>query len=744
MGNSRTAKSGAQPSPDEMWELLRAAVNTVSPPGGKNPAKNGKNDQNGRAERKQVDPQPGGARLTWQAYHRLIAPIWWMGLTQAAAWLAWAVRGADHGQVRPLILITAAAFAALWTARRCWWARNPDGGKGRPRRIRTAKGIKTPPFPLSRGFLGWCLTAGAAWVTAAAYTHPGGGAAQLLWLAGGLALAVPHLHRRRYRPLPAVLAPPELVPETEPDAPEDPRLTKFRHWFCTKGPLANAWLSHFAEVPDGFSFELALAEESTANREAVVQLRPGIAAKYDVPLEQVSVEQSRVRRSERRACLTVLETVNAYERVQMWDGQSTYDPSTGAFDLGRFIDSTTGHWRLHVPGSGAAGGVIAGVIGSGKSGSAHCIACEAGQARLCAECGPQRTCNRCDMRRMCALWMGDPQMQPFGVWRGRADLMGWGPEGCMRLLLMAHRAMRARAAYFGTMKWRDHLGRENTGKGWFDPSPLFPEIYVMVDEWPLVVASEWGKWAVKLAGEIAKEGRKVGVGLVFLTQIPDLTELGERAVREMLKAFNVLAHRTDSLSKYMLGVEGNPIELPAGVHGLGYLNGMDHRPAATMRTKNIPEYLQPGQTGIDVREIAERISRNPVTYDRAVLHAITPLGFEGPLQVMGDDGSSLPSLLELMEGGGAPILAPAGPAGLAPAAAVPSLLRGPASLDAVSRIARAIQNAGDDGAELYDLMTETGLDALAAQRAASSLVASGGVTQAGDRFVASPAQQARS
>ena len=1136
VSNTRTSKAngssgrGQQVPPEDLWELLRAAVNQAAPGKNSKNGKPGKNSPQDTDDRTQTVLQPSGARLTWQAYHRLIAPLWWMGLVQAAAWAGWAAGGTARGQARELILTVAFAFAVFWTARRCWWARNADGTKGRARRVRTAKGVKVPPWALSRGFLGWCLAAGIGWAAAAAYTGPAAAAAQLTWLAGALILAAPHLHRRRYRTLPAAALPPPLLPEESERQAEDERLTKFRDWFCTKGALANAWLSDFGTVPDGFSFELALDEQSTGTREAVVQLRPGIAAKYDVPLEQVSVEQSRNRRSERRARLTILETVNAFERVQMWGGESTYDPATGAFDLGRYIDSTTVHWLLHVPRSGAAGGVIAGVVGAGKalavdtrvptpagwttmgelrdgdvvydesgspctvtrawpvrhdrpcyeiefsdgskiiadaehrwlvetywsrlsegrarrraetqavmvdctrgtcggsfpsrkpagtwaccpdchqtsvvkrpgrsatpwnsqvgkrtrprvvtteemipslwargdrqanysvrvaaalqgedawlpvppyvlgawlgdgkttggdftsadpeiitemeraganvrlmkapaapggvgqyyirgmrpnlrrigvlgdkhipvrylrasedqrrellaglldtdgsctptgnveffntterlardvlhlvstlgykasinskpallygkdcgtcwivsftpgdkvfrlprklarqttrprataghryvvaikpvdsvpvrcvtvdspnhlylagetcipthnSGTAHCIACEAGQARLCAVCGAQRTCARCDMRRICAVWMGDPQMQPFGVWRGRADLMAWGPEGCVRMLLMARHAMRARAAYFGTMKWRDHLGRENTGKGWFDPTPQFPLIYVIIDEWPLIAGHpELGKAAIKLAGEIAKEGRKVGVALLFLTQIPDLSELGERAVREMLKAFNVIAHRTDALSKYMLGIEGNPNELPAGVHGLGFLNGLDRRPAATMRTKNIPEYLQPGQTGMDVRELAERISRDPIGYDRAVADAIGPLGYEGPLQVIGSDGAAI---LPLMDDG-APLIAAPGPA-----AGPVSLLRGPASLDAVGRVARAIEKAGPGGAELYDLMTDTNLDALQAQRAAAALVATGGATQNGDRFIAA-GQEAR-
>jgi len=99
----------------------------------------------------------------------------------------------------------------------------------------------------------------------------------------------------------------------------------------------------------------------------------------------------------------------------------------------------------------------------------------------------------------------------------------------------------------------------------------------------------------------------------------------------------VCAHRTDSLSKSMLGIQGDPSRLAPGVHGLGYLAGVDGRPAAVMRTKHLPEYAEDG--GIDVREIAERISRDPVYLDDAILAAVIPLGWQHPRQVL--DGTQL-------------------------------------------------------------------------------------------------------
>ena len=54
----------------------------------------------------------------------------------------------------------------------------------------------------------------------------------------------------------------------------------------------------------------------------------------------------------------------------------------------------------------------------------------------------------------------------------------------------------------------------------------------------------------------------------------------------------------------------------------------------------------------------------------------------------------------------------------------------------MGRVARAIQTAGADGTEVYDVMTATGLNALEASRAIANLTATGQVTQDSEgRFV---------
>jgi hypothetical protein len=554
---------------------------------------------------------------------------------------------------------------------------------------------------------------------------------QGVMLVGGMAVATPYLwHNRRRAAAAAGAGAGEPVPV--PAGP-DPRIVAFAERFGSKAPCKGAEIHSAREIQDGFQFELLLASAEGCTTAAVQQLIPAIAALYDVSADQVTVEYTEGR-SERRARVSVLTVHDAFEREDPWDGESTYDPDTGCFRLGRYADNADVHWMLHRPGSGAAGGVISGVIGSGKSGTAMVVACEAGLARG-------------DGGRICAVWMGDPQMQAFGVWRGFADLTAWGALACVHMLMMLYFGMRARSAHFGTMEWADHLGRVNKGKGWFDPCPDEAEVLAVIDEWPRIASDPvLGPLAIALAAAIVKEGRKVGIALLLLTQIPDLSELGERAVREMLKAFNVLSHRTDGLSKAMLGIQGDPTKLAPGVHGLGYFNGADNRPAATMRTKHLPEYLQPGQEGsIDVREIAEQIAGDPVELGEAFTREITRLGYVGRGQILdGDQWTRQIAVLsrQIVKSAVADrIIAETAPKGAPAAAGTPPAPGpqqpppppgpGPDTGTPAWLPVLAVTLAQRGELDLYDVSELVGVDVFEAERALSFIAAGGMAVQVG-------------
>ena len=223
--------------------------------------------------------------------------------------------------------------------------------------------------------------------------------------------------------------------------------------------------------------------------------------------------------------------------------------------------------------------------------------------------------------------------------------------------------------------------------------------------------------------DIGAEGRKVGVAAIIGSQQADVDILGGRSIREAMTAFNTACHRCDRLTKQMLGIDGNPAELPPGVHGVSYLKGYDKRSGIVQRTKHIREYLRRGETGVDVRAIAERIASDPIAYDEGVLSAIGPLGYTGPGQVLSeDDGWDLSALLGVEEQA-EPEPAPGRPE------TQPSIT-GPVSAHAIADVRRALPHRPD--ADVFDLMEVTGLSALEVSRALDALIADGAAVQAPD------------
>lgn len=651
----------------------------------------------------------GATRMVIADNRALVAPY---GYITAADIVAFAAHYPAHwmfGWWGPSVTVLSAA--AVVATRTLWHVRAS-------RLARVVKTLKTRRKIVRDARI--ALAAGTIWELTAANWTPIGphGFMQLALIGGGMAISIPHLWRNRRQPVPV-----EPVAEIEPPK-EDPRLTAFREHFCGTGALREARFNAFEAIPGGFAFEVECAIAYRGTFQDVKNLEGAIAAFYDVPSDHVSVEPPKTR-SHRRARITVLTEVDAHEREERWDGNSTYDPETGTFHLGRYADARKSRWQLHAPYSGAAGGLSVGVIGSGKTGTLHVVACEAGQAKLCVECLAEQTCQQCTPRRIAAVWMGDPQRQPFGVYRGKADLTAWGPISCVRMLYWLYSAGRNRAARLGEMEWTDHLGRTNRGKGWFDPTPQFPLIVGVIDEWPMVTADpDIASFAVPLATRILAEFRKVGISLVLGAQESDVDVLGEREIREALAAFNTCVHRTDQYAKQMLGIEGNPTHLAPGVPGLSYLNGIDRRSGVVQRTKSIREYLRPGETGIDVREIAERIAAEPITYDEGILEAIVPLGYTGPGQVLSDDddwdlSALMPKKEEAKASGGA-----------ATATVTQTIpVSGSISQEDILRVEHTLRQRSDAGSDVFDLMEATGLSALDASRAVDALIAAGQAAQ---------------
>lgn len=672
--------------------------------------------------------RPGALSALRARHGAALAPWWWTAQAASAGFTAHALPGLEPKMIAAGVL--SAAAAGLGT-------RNVVTRK-RSRRVRRAMAA--------------AVAGGSAWTFTAAGAGPMAGHYHLLLIALAAGGAVTGAHWRRVsaaprRALPAKAAA-AAAPEGKAVKPDDPRVAQFRDWFCRPGmPLHKAALE-FAEIGGGFTVDFVLDPDGdrTVHDLGGPFLRR-LALKYDVPLDQVGVEESPVRRSAGRGRITVLTSDAAMLEPEWWDGEPTYDPETGTVVIGRFMDGTPLHWLVHLPGSGAAGGLIAGTQGYGKTTTVLDVVTESAKAKLCRACGKAKTCRRCRVERIVCTWAGDPTCKPFLQLKGRADLTAWGPRACIVMMCWAVAALRAREGADGD-GWTDHLGRFHEGREQFDPTPQVPVLQVTVDEWPRIVKRDDGAYATGAVSEVFSVGRKFGVAPNLITLLPDLPYLGDRDVRELALAYNVVSHRTDGMSKGMLGIEGDPQKLPKGVAGPCYASGIDRRPAMQARVKGLKGVRDPGGSEpTDARELWDKIALEPVDLEPAVMAVLGPLGYTGRGQVLRDEDVTPGMWAAALAAAGfqppdgygqvaVPAVPGAGPAGPAAGAAVPA-----DHLAAARVIAGDVAGEGR-GADVFDLMERSaalvggdGLSALDAERAAEALVASGDLVKAGGLYV---------
>ena len=569
----------------------------------------------------QVGTAAGGA---WKQHGYLVKPFGWIPAVEGSEWFIHQLFAGN-----PLHALAAAAAAAA-------------AGEITTETVNHVQDRAHPVRARSRVAVG----------TAAAWMMIGGagtfdGVVALLTLATGAAVGgmLAYEKRKAHRdrpPAPAIEAP-APPPVTAPPSVPDPRLTAFTDEFChPDGPLARVTAGGFRELPTGFMFELSFA--ATRHSPADVKtLEIPIAKLYGVRRDGVDIDYvPDPEKDNENFCQVVirkLPAVTAEERrsppVNRWDGASTWNPATGDVDLGRFTDTEITHYRLHMPRSGTALGMAAGAMRSGKTGTIHVLGCEAGLAVLCSRCGRAGTayspglCLRdggCDMHRVMAVWMGDAQAQGLSVWRGRADLTGWGPEGCAELLEFADQVATARARERSAIEWwdtgPDGRKRHNRGKGTFDVEIGWPLIFLVMDEFPVLVTDpdpDLRKTVQRLTVKAVTQWSKLGIHLMIGTQALDTTLTGTREIRELIKVFNSIAHRADEVSSNMGGITGDPRKLSRDVPGSGYINGPDQRPGTEFATKYAPETCRPGEAGTDIRHVAGIIAQTPLLYDPGTL-----------------------------------------------------------------------------------------------------------------------------
>jgi hypothetical protein len=725
---AKTVKTGMPPSAPE--DLLATALRDALAANAKQVA-TADDTKPEPAPKPDVNPEPKVSLWQHHGVGRILQPLAWTATADGAA-SCWhcAVHCAGAGSVAAMvgggILTLAAAGRTLWVLH------GKTGGRRRAK----------------RALASWL--AAAAWAQPAIWATMSGpyGTVQELALAGGIALGAGHLHAGRRQELAwqPVAALPAAEPEPGADeAPEDGRLAKFRKRFVDGSgtgskahpPLHHAVLEDLSEVDGGFAFTVVANPGTNVSKDTVIALRGQIAALYDVPVEQVMVDDA-PRRSARRCRVTVLTMQDAFAEPRRWDGVSSYDPKTGTYRHGRFGDGTPGRWQIHVPSSGMWGGAVYGAMGTGKSFDLHLLAAHAGIVVQCPDCGAHHgdhgTCAECDSSRLFLLFMGDPQMRAFSPWKGRADLTFWGVLGCVFQMRFLREVMIERDKDASTMTRTDKKGRVREGMGWFDPSPVRPGILGVTDEWTKVVESPYSQQAVGDMETVLQEARKSGLSVNFAAQMPDAGKTGgTRAVQTLTRHMNIVAHRLDAIGKAMTPVQGSAVDLPSGdgMAGIGYIAGIDDRSAAPFRTDYLPE---DAAEGIDVLDMALAIKSLPVRIDPAVQRVMNRYGLNHR-DVVTDEWVADLWQREAAEAAEAAAAARA-PGNGAPAATVPaqtaSAASGPVTLGAMRSAADAVTACLDEEgrpADLYDVMQRTGLAAGPASRALTALKTNGEVTE---------------
>lgn len=675
--------------------------------------------------------EPGRVRVAlagaWAKNGYMIKPFCWAAAVDGAATLVHQMAASHVLGYGPLAAVLTACGGGL-TAEAATEIRNHRRKRSSTWRVLIRKQI----------------TAATLWALIAAGWTPFGWQDIVQWIAliGGIAVAWWFVHEARKARKAGARREREPEPREplaiEPPRRIDPRLQQFIDRFCALGrELDGCSPERFRVLAYGFMFEIWFPPDLRHSQADVEGLRVLIGKLYDVTRDDVAVGYVPDSRSEAR-CQVIIRTrpaLTASDRADpaynRWDGRSTWDPATGLIDLGRFLDETITHYRLNTPGSGAAAGMAAGRPGAGKTGTMNVAAAEAGLAKLCSRCGPRRACSPCDPRRAWAVWMADPQMQGFSVWRGRADLTGWGPEGCVELLEFAEETAEARSGVLSTMQWWDKgpdgRPRQNTGKGWFDPEAGFPGIFLGFDELPKFVKhrdQDVVRAGLRILCAGVLEWRKLGLHLLVGTQSLDLIQIGVREIRDMIQWLNSIAHQCDEATSDNCGVTGDPRQLP-GEPGVGYIAGPDRRPGDIFHTKFMPETLKPGMTGVDIRHLAGVIAGTPIAYD------------PGTASVMERWGVTHQQVFTEWRGrpqdpdAAVPLLTPAP----APAPDAGPGIGGLAYREDAEKILGVLQGR-PDGTDIVGLMQLTGLSLGAVGRSLDALAANGQITKADDLYTA--------
>ncbi|MFF4777488.1 hypothetical protein ACFY05_31995 [Microtetraspora fusca] len=434
---------------------------------------------------------------------------------------------------------------------------------------------------------GGALTAATTWTMAAAEVGVGFDTLMPAALVvGGSVISIPFWWRYRNQipaaPLKAVEPPPAqpALPAPEPPrelppAPHEDQIEWDEFVGCSGGALPGTCLLDREELfdldgnPNGSAWTIKLVRGKQTTMSAIAQSE-NIQSAYDTTGGLLYVE--RHPSGKQSLARLVKMTRNPLSTESIIYKGPRLDLKTGIAPISLYPDgSGYAYYRFWEPKSGSCHTLVSGTTGAGKSGVLTWIITEA------AESG------------VVATWLLDPQHGiSVPAWVKHVDRAALEMEEIKAYLYAAAAVLEARGRYQKTLRWYDaEIDEWCEGKGFFEPTPEYPLLMVVIDEAHKVLLDQE---CVNLVAYLAKEGRKVGIKIVLATQVPSVTELGGNVViRDQVASGNIIVLRTANRLSGQMAYSGSlPID-PGAIpkvfegttiptKGLGYVLSATERP----------------------------------------------------------------------------------------------------------------------------------------------------------------------
>lgn len=457
------------------------------------------------------------------------------------------------------------------------------------------------------GWLAWSAllaTATATWMVVtvvAGLSWPGLAAALAADYAFGARWWARHRHPDAVEPAPADAAAPGAV-EREV-VPVDPaRIAHYpRRWAeflgCTGGLLAGAQLVDGRPFEHGLEYTLRL-HPGKHDLDLVLSCMSKIATGLGHPMAQLVAEEFNEDSPELVTFRVV--TQSPVKSDVFFTGPQFVD---GKVVLGPYADGIgDALWRIYSDDS-IWGGMVIGGTGSGKSRLLEVIGLSAMDA------------HRIGLPTYVIHVDGQDGASCPQLWKHANERYGsWEVEQVLERVT----AMQ---------KYRQR-NRQNEDPG-FTPTPERPGILVIVDEAHVVITKENAEeWAA-----IAREARKVGIGVIMGDQDGSLETFKKTVLRGSLRAGNAVGLKTDERTQGQIVANGkfNLADLPA-IPGFGHTLGVGARHAPYKGTwaparKNAAERAAAGKPFPDglllIEDWYEQVAQDKIQLDPGTATATT-------------------------------------------------------------------------------------------------------------------------